>query len=837
MVLAVALVLVSSLAAAAPRQQVAGRAIVRLAAAGTEALVEKTSGVALRPVRPLLLGWSLYQVRPAGDAKAAPTEDDTAALIRRLAADPGVVGAVADRWYRPFATATDPHVDLQWDLGALGMEAAWDVTTGTADQRVGVVDTGIIRQHQELSSKDQAGYDFISDTDIANDGDGRDADYNDPGDGADCGQGFEPSSFHGTHVSGTILAATNNSAGIAGLNWGARLVTVRAMGRCGGSLSDILEGAAWLAGMAVQGVPALGGDQVSVMNLSLGGYGACSSYEQEVIDAINARGVVFVVASGNDGGAVGSPANCSGAVAVAAHGPGSTRPLTAYSSFGSEIGIVAPGGDMSQGERNGILSALGPGTNEYAYYEGTSMAAPHVTGIISLVQAVRPAATRAEIVSLMQQTGAACANCQGKVAVRADTLLAAVAGGGSSTSSSSSSSSSGGGTTPPTGTDPFEPNNSWDAGAAISCGSAVSAHAASGDEDWFRLSVPAGTVLHVVLDGVGSAGDLDLYLTRSPYSAGIVARSESETAHETADYTAMGGAVGILVRPYDSATGDYTLRLDCQLPAGSTPLPEDGSEPNNDFASASPVNCGAGVDGVSAPGNQDWFALTAAAGTVIEGTLTSDGPDLGLQMAAGPGQGGIVAQSSGTARTVRYTSQGARLALLVTPGAASATYRLDVRCTPAGANPGGTPPAEDALEPNNDPTQAAGLACGTTTALVAHDRDFFRLDIRDKDDLVVILETSAGVHAWLLDGAGTEVLQDNLVAAGASSELRANNLAGGVYLVGVDPEAAGAAYTLTVQCRPHAPDEATAGCSSAGGGLPPALCVAVAAFLGRRRRR
>src|SRR5581483_6962281 len=99
----------------------------------------------------------------------------------------------------------------------------------------------------------------VSDPSASNDGDGRDDDYDDPGDA--CGN--EPSSFHGTHVAGTIGATANNGKGVAGLNWNAGLVIARVLGRCGGSDVDIMEGSAWLAGAHIDGVPDVGADQVS----------------------------------------------------------------------------------------------------------------------------------------------------------------------------------------------------------------------------------------------------------------------------------------------------------------------------------------------------------------------------------------------------------------------------------------------------------------------------------------------------------------------------------------------------------------------------------------------
>ena len=160
------------------------------------------------------------------------------------------------------------------------------------------------------------GYDFIADTFVANDGNGRDADASDPGDwyaANQCAPGVPgtSSSWHGTHVAGTIGAASDNGSDVAGINWNAKILPVRVLGRCGGYLSDIIDGMRWAAGLAVPGVPP-NPNPAGVLNLSLGGPGSCAGGYQDAFNAVDAAGVVAVVAAGNSSANANAyrPANC-----------------------------------------------------------------------------------------------------------------------------------------------------------------------------------------------------------------------------------------------------------------------------------------------------------------------------------------------------------------------------------------------------------------------------------------------------------------------------------------------------------------------------------------------
>jgi serine protease len=216
------------------------------------------------------------------------SERDMQTLAAKISALPGVAYAEPDAIMVPLATPTDPNYGAQWDLVApvagkygANLPTAWDTSTGTSDVVVAVIDTGITN-HADLAGQTVPGYDMISDPLVANDGDGRDADPSDPGDwvtsadtlGYFAGCGVSNSSWHGTHVAGTIAALQNNGIGITGIAPGVKVEPVRVLGKCGGYTSDIADALRWAAGLNVPGVPA-NANPASVLSLSLGGTGAC----------------------------------------------------------------------------------------------------------------------------------------------------------------------------------------------------------------------------------------------------------------------------------------------------------------------------------------------------------------------------------------------------------------------------------------------------------------------------------------------------------------------------------------------------------------------------------
>jgi subtilisin family serine protease len=371
-----------------PPRFVPGEVIVRFAEGVRPASVEpRIAGVSLERVRDLALpGAVLYRAAPGVLASRAGVSDDDAtwALVGALQARPDVVDAHPNYLVQPHAVPSDPEYGRQWHLRSIGLERAWDVTTGEDEVVVAVLDTGILysasdasRRHPDLEGRVLDGYDFVSLVTFSDDGDGRDSDPYDPT--PDAG-------YHGTHVAGTIAAATNNGVGIAGVDWAARILPVRVMGATGGPLSDVMDGLLWAAGVSVSDVPA-NQNPAQVANLSLGASVACSSTFQATIDEVVGRGVTIVVSAGNEDASVDTsfPANCRDVIAVGATDRDDRRAW--YSNHGPGVDLMAPGGDLRTSPADGVYSLGGDGAGSfgYAYDQGTSMAAAHVSGVIALM--------------------------------------------------------------------------------------------------------------------------------------------------------------------------------------------------------------------------------------------------------------------------------------------------------------------------------------------------------------------------------------------------------------------------------------------------------------------
>ncbi len=314
-------------------------------------------------------------------------------------------------------SVNDPRADDQWhffdDFSGIDLNTVWTESEGE-DIVVAVVDTGI-RAHRDLEGRILQGADMISDTSVSNDGDGRDRDATDPGDwvgpGDPCYQGQSSnSSWHGTHVAGTILAENDNGMDVAGINPNAKLLPVRVLGKCGGYTSDIADGIRWAAGGPGGIVAGLRPNPTpaKVINLSLGGSGACDFTMQSAIDYAVTQGAVVVVAAGNSSLDMDSnpvtPATCSNVVTVGASNR--SRQLSWFSNHGRAVDIVAPGGQSPNGVFSlGNSGRTTPGSDTVTEMSGTSMASPHIAGIVSLMKSVNHDIAAHQVESILRASG------------------------------------------------------------------------------------------------------------------------------------------------------------------------------------------------------------------------------------------------------------------------------------------------------------------------------------------------------------------------------------------------------------------------------------------------
>ena len=338
------------------------------------------------------------------DGKALSLEH-TALVAKRLAQMPFLKYAEKNLILDKAAFPSDEFFTFQWHYNAIDVPAAWDVTTGDADVVGAVIDTGILFDHPDLRSRVVGGVDMISDASIANDGDGRDNDGNDAGDNS-CGSGCH--SHHGSHVAGTMGADTDNGEMVAGITWAGGLLAVRVLGDGGGSLSDIADGILWSVGEEVDEVTR-NTRPADVLNMSLGGGGESAAMNEAVQVAVD-KGAIVLVAAGNDNvdASEFTPANAPAAITVAAVGYnyGSTPTRASYSNYGDTVEVAAPGGEQAQdsdgdGQGYGVLSTVG---EFIAFYQGTSMATPHVAGVAMLMKSVNRDLTQAEAQQIFQDT-------------------------------------------------------------------------------------------------------------------------------------------------------------------------------------------------------------------------------------------------------------------------------------------------------------------------------------------------------------------------------------------------------------------------------------------------
>jgi serine protease len=450
----------------APLARGTARVIVKLRANSPLLPKEALPGTAQRPSHAKALGQRLGIAMNDGAAVSARAQVIIAdgitstELVQRLAREADVEYAVPDERRHLLTAPNDPlYADGvpgngpavgQWYLRApsgavtssLDIEPAWNVTLGDPNVVVADIDTGVRFDHPDLlavaaGGKLLPGYNMISNVFVANDGDGRDADASDPGDwitAAEANNRFGPfykctqldpstgkytsqdSSWHGTQVSGIIAAITNNGIGMAGVGPNLRVLPVRVLGKCGGFDSDIIAGMRWAAGLAVPGAPA-NPNPARVINMSLGGAGACPAAYADAIGEVTAAGAVIVVSAGNSAGhALSAPANCSGVIAVSALRHVGSK--VGFSDLGLDVAISAPGGNcvnVSAGSPclypilttsdAGTTTPVGPiYTDSFNPSVGTSFAAPLVSGTAALLLSVQPALTPQKVRQVLQAT-------------------------------------------------------------------------------------------------------------------------------------------------------------------------------------------------------------------------------------------------------------------------------------------------------------------------------------------------------------------------------------------------------------------------------------------------
>ncbi|RJQ78088.1 MAG: peptidase S8 [Desulfobacteraceae bacterium] len=332
-------------------------------------------------------------------ARANDPRQDTWRVVQGLRQQPDVAHAQPNFIRRPLFVPNDPLFPFQWHHELINLPQAWDLTTGHESVIVAVIDTGVLPGHPDLQGKLVSGYDFISDPVNAADGDGIDDDPTDPGD--DPGA----SSFHGTHVAGIVAAAFDNGIGVAGAGGHTRIMPVRVLGRDGGTDADIARAVRWAAGLDTpngDGTELPGASpRADIINMSLGGEGVLDQDVDVLALAVAAArdaGVIVIAAAGNNASSVPLyPAAYASVVAVGAVDAAGRR--AAYSNFGFFIDVAAPGGVLNadlqpDGYADGVLSTLGSDAGggvdySYSYYQGTSMAAPHVAGVAALMKAAR----------------------------------------------------------------------------------------------------------------------------------------------------------------------------------------------------------------------------------------------------------------------------------------------------------------------------------------------------------------------------------------------------------------------------------------------------------------
>lgn len=408
-------------------------------ATGMVNAVQLALGVPVKMIRPLLQPDSyLIEIQRLPLLGSLQTVQSIASALNAL---PGVRFASPDIQLKRAAVSapTDARYAASQasyfhngGYASLRMQDVWEQTRGSASAVIAVLDSGVLFDNPELKGRLLPGYDFVSQVTPptgnrepgvlldsgSNDGNGRDPDSSDPGDappnGTTCPDGSSSSSWHGTTVASVAAAQSNNGQFIAGMDWNAKILPVRVSGRCGiASSSDIVDAFYWATGSG-RVDPSIGvnPNPADVINLSFasdtpllgGGCSATDPVALAIADARASNVSVVISAGNNSGGGVQYPANCAGTIAVgAAQQNGQLASYTAKGGSGNYLTIHAAGnasGFYAGISNSGASTPVANGTL-VALFAGTSFSAPLVAGTISLMKAVRPSLTSAQIDDLL----------------------------------------------------------------------------------------------------------------------------------------------------------------------------------------------------------------------------------------------------------------------------------------------------------------------------------------------------------------------------------------------------------------------------------------------------
>lgn len=287
------------------------------------------------------------------------------ALAKQLERDPSILYAEPDYLVHALTAPNDPYyAHYQWNMPHIGLEEAWDTTTGSTDIIIAIIDSGVDLDHPDLSDKLVAGYDFVNNDSHPDDDNG-----------------------HGTHVAGIAAAATNNYIGVAGVSWDSKIMPIRVLDSDGtGSISQVASGISW----AVD-------NGADIVNLSLGST-SFNSTLKTAVDYAHTAGCLLVAAAGNayeKGNPTIYPAALDRVMAVGAVDHEDER--ASYSNTGNYLDVVAPGGTDG-------LPIFSTYQGDYAWSTGTSMACPHVAGLAALIWSVDVTLTNDDVQSIIETT-------------------------------------------------------------------------------------------------------------------------------------------------------------------------------------------------------------------------------------------------------------------------------------------------------------------------------------------------------------------------------------------------------------------------------------------------